>query len=81
MKRDQFTGIVEVASAAGLAVIGHGVRQPGMEGILQGGQVMIAHGEEYGDSGRAPEACATIHHWQGPVGLSGLEGYYVWASS
>lgn len=43
----QFAVIVEEARAAGLAVIGHGVRQPGMEGILRGGQVMIAHGEEY----------------------------------
>jgi hypothetical protein len=43
----QFAAIIEEARAAGLAVIGHGVRQPGMEGILQGGQVMIAHGEEY----------------------------------
>ena len=43
----QFAAIVEEARAAGLAVIGHGVRQPGMAGVLQGGQVMIAHGEEY----------------------------------
>jgi hypothetical protein len=43
----QFAAIIDEARAAGMAVIGHGVRQPGMEGILQGGQVMIAHGEEY----------------------------------
>ena len=47
LSTSQFTAIVDEARRQGLAVIGHGVRAPGMEGILRGGQVMIAHGEEY----------------------------------
>ncbi|MGH7491157.1 MAG: amidohydrolase family protein [bacterium] len=42
-----FKALMEEAKQQGLAVIGHGVRAPGMQGILQAGQVMIAHAEEY----------------------------------
>ncbi|MBV6506469.1 MAG: hypothetical protein ILNGONEN_02046 [Syntrophorhabdaceae bacterium] len=38
---------MDEAKKAGMAVIGHGVREPGMRGILAAGQVMIAHAEEY----------------------------------
>ncbi len=43
----QFHAIMEEANAAKIAVIGHGVRAPGMREILQSGQVMIAHSEEF----------------------------------
>ncbi|MGH7455593.1 MAG: amidohydrolase family protein [bacterium] len=42
-----FNALMEEAKLQGLAVIGHGVRVPGMKGILEAGQVMIAHAEEY----------------------------------
>ena len=44
---EQFTAIVAEANRRGISVIGHAVRAPGMEGILEGGQIMIAHGKEY----------------------------------
>lgn len=44
---DVFNALMDEAKLQGLAVIGHGVRAPGMQGILQAGQVMIAHAEEY----------------------------------
>lgn len=44
---EQFTAIVAEANRQGISVIGHAVRAPGMEGILEGGQIMVAHGEEY----------------------------------
>jgi cytosine/adenosine deaminase-related metal-dependent hydrolase len=43
----QFSAIVAEARSQGIAVIGHGVRSVGMEGLLRGGQVMVAHAEEY----------------------------------
>ncbi len=44
---DVFNALMEEAKLQGLTVIGHGVRAPGMKGILEAGQVMIAHAEEY----------------------------------
>jgi len=44
---DVFNALMDEAKLQGLAVIGHGVRAPGMKGILEAGQVMIAHAEEY----------------------------------
>ncbi len=44
---DAFNGVMAEASAQGMAVAAHGVRAPGMAGILAGGVGMIAHGEEY----------------------------------
>ncbi len=44
---EAYLALLEEAKQQGLAVIGHGVRAPGMSGILQAGQVMIAHAEEY----------------------------------
>jgi hypothetical protein len=38
---------MEKAKKENISVIGHGVRAPGMQGILSSGQVMIAHAEEY----------------------------------
>lgn len=42
-----FNALMEEAKRQQLAVIGHGVRAPGMKGILEAGQAMIAHAEEY----------------------------------
>ncbi len=42
-----FTALMEEANAQRIAVVGHGVRAAGMKGLLEAGQVMIAHGEEY----------------------------------
>lgn len=42
-----FAALMERAKERNIAVIGHGVRAVGMEGILSAGQVMIAHAEEY----------------------------------
>lgn len=47
IKAEVFQALMEEAKQQGIAVIGHGVREPGMQGILQAGQVMIAHAEEY----------------------------------
>lgn len=44
---DAFTTLLNKAKQEHIAVIGHGVRAPGMESILNSGQVMIAHAEEY----------------------------------
>jgi hypothetical protein len=43
----QFDAIAEEAAALGLTVIGHGVRDPGMEHILENGMRLVAHGEEF----------------------------------
>jgi hypothetical protein len=43
----QFDVIAKEAEALELAIVGHGVRQAGMEYILRSGQVMVAHAEEY----------------------------------
>ncbi len=47
IKSDVFFALMDEAKKEGIAVIGHGVRAPGMRGILEAGQVMIAHAEEY----------------------------------
>lgn len=44
---DAYQALMSKAKAEGIAVIGHGVRAPGMQGILSSGQVMIAHSEEF----------------------------------
>lgn len=44
---DAYQALMTKAKSEGIAVIGHGVRAPGMQGILNSGQVMIAHAEEY----------------------------------
>lgn len=43
----QWDTIAEEAGRAGLGIIGHGVRDPGLEHILETGMDMVAHGEEY----------------------------------
>lgn len=47
IKADVFTALMSEAKQQNIAVIGHGVRAPGLTNILQAGQVMIAHAEEY----------------------------------
>lgn len=47
IKAEVFTALMNEAKQQGITVIGHGVRAPGLEGILQYGQAMIAHAEEY----------------------------------
>jgi len=47
IKAEVFAALMDEAKQQGLAVIGHGVRAPGLQGVLQSGQVMIAHAEEY----------------------------------
>jgi len=44
---DAYTALMDKAREMHIPVIGHGVRAPGMQGILNAGQVMIAHAEEY----------------------------------
>lgn len=44
---DAYQALMAKAKSERIAVIGHGVRAPGMPGILSSGQVMIAHAEEY----------------------------------
>jgi hypothetical protein len=44
---DAYQTLMSTAKTAGISVVGHGVRAPGMEGVLSAGQVMIAHAEEY----------------------------------
>ena len=41
-----FNAIMDQARTEGLAVVGHGVRAPGFEGILDAGVAAIAHAEE-----------------------------------
>ena len=43
----EFDEIMRLAKSYELPVVGHGVRQPGMEHILSKGMAMVAHGEEY----------------------------------
>lgn len=47
IKTDVFLSIQTEAAKNNIAIIGHGVREPGMEFILSHGQVMVAHMEEY----------------------------------
>jgi len=42
-----FDAVVSEAQAQGMAVVGHGVREPGMEYILNHGMSMVAHAEEF----------------------------------
>ena len=57
-----FRAVMETAEAEGLAVVGHLPLQLGLEGALEAGQIMVAHGEEYwkvvgrADSARVQEA-------------------------
>ncbi len=44
---DAYTALMNKAREKKISVIGHGVRAPGIKGVLTGGQVMIAHAEEY----------------------------------
>ncbi|HXG65886.1 MAG TPA: amidohydrolase family protein [Blastocatellia bacterium] len=44
---ETYAALVAEAQAQGLAVVGHVPRKVGVEGVLQAGQAMIAHGEEY----------------------------------
>ena len=62
----QFDAIMEEAEQGGIAVIGHGVRDPGLEHILEAGMRLVAHAEEYiytffdgcNDTGRISAAIA-----------------------
>jgi tetratricopeptide (TPR) repeat protein len=47
LTRPLFHAICEEAHAQGLAVVGHGVRAPGLAESFEAGQVMVAHGEEF----------------------------------
>ena len=42
-----YRALMEEARARGIAVVGHGVRSVGIQGLLEAGQVMVAHSEEY----------------------------------
>lgn len=42
-----FDAVVSEAEIEGMAVVGHGVRQPGMDYILNNGMSMVAHAEEF----------------------------------
>lgn len=44
---ETFNEIIHEAHHQGLAVVGHGVRAPGLEASLRAGQIMVAHAEEY----------------------------------
>lgn len=44
---DVFTALMDAAKQNGISVVGHIVVEPGLEKILDEGQVMIAHAEEY----------------------------------
>ena len=44
---EPYLAMMEEARAQDIAVVGHGVRAPGMQGLLDAGQVMVAHAEEY----------------------------------
>lgn len=44
---DAYQALMAKAKSENIFVIGHGVRAPGLQGVLNSGQVMIAHAEEY----------------------------------
>jgi imidazolonepropionase-like amidohydrolase len=46
LSTETFMAIIDEARKKGLAVVGHGVRAPGLKASLEAGQVMIAHAEE-----------------------------------
>jgi hypothetical protein len=47
LPRPLFHAVCEEAHALGLAVVGHGVREPGLAESFEAGQIMVAHAEEY----------------------------------
>lgn len=47
LSTETFQEIIDEARRQGLAVVGHGVRAPGLEVSLRAGQIMVAHAEEY----------------------------------
>ena len=47
LSSEAFYEIIDEAKRQGLAVVGHGVRAPGLEASLRSGQIMVAHAEEY----------------------------------
>lgn len=47
VSKETFDAIIEEGHALGIAAVGHGVREPGMEYILENGLAMIAHAEEF----------------------------------
>lgn len=47
LSTEAFQEIIGEARRQGLAVVGHGVRAPGLEVSLGAGQIMVAHAEEY----------------------------------
>jgi hypothetical protein len=47
LRAAEFAAIVDESRKAGLAVIGHGVRAVGLPASLAGGEVMVAHAEEF----------------------------------
>ena len=47
VSRKSFSSLIEEGNKQNIAIIGHGVREVGMENGLKAGQKMIAHAEEY----------------------------------
>ncbi|MBX7151891.1 amidohydrolase family protein [bacterium] len=47
IQTDVFLALMDEAKSKNMPVIGHGVRAPGLKRIIQEGQAMIAHAEEY----------------------------------
>jgi len=47
IKKNVFDALMEESKANNLPVIGHGVREPGMENVLRSGYKMVAHAEEF----------------------------------
>ncbi len=47
IKTDVFDAIIDEARTENMGVVGHGVREPGMEYILENGMSMVAHAEEF----------------------------------
>jgi hypothetical protein len=65
LPRPLFHAVCEEAHELGLAVVGHGVREPGLAESFEAGQVMVAHAEEY---------LYTILKSATPGGVAGLGG-------
>ena len=47
IKTTVFDAIIDEARTENMGVVGHGVREPGMEYILENGMSMVAHAEEF----------------------------------
>lgn len=47
IKSEVFDALMVEARVSNMPVIGHGIREPGMEYILRAGYKMVAHGEEF----------------------------------